>query len=157
MKLIIACLAFLVLIGIVIGMVWYFIVHLRKNQQVMKNRFIVLDNDQDLNKKDFERVLKDFSHQYKKCGYVKNEFEIAIKTRGYYTFMYGIDSETLGFNIDKICEELNEHIIKAQVYSYREYHKKYDKEKNKNFQFSYGKVSLKSSQNISTKKPEQSK
>ncbi len=128
----------LVAIGLMIGLVVYLIIRFRRKQQSFKNRYIVFDNDQTLTKKEFEKVVKDFSHEYKKCGYVKNEFEIAINTRGYYTFMYGINSEVLNFSVDDICSELNSKGIKASVYSYHDYHKKYNKEDNKNFSFSYG-------------------
>ena len=138
-------LAGIVTIALIIGIVSYLIIRFRRKRKSLKNRYLVFENDQTLSKKDFDKVLKDFSHEYKKCGYVKNEFEIAINTRGYYTFMYGINSEELNFSIDNICEELNKKGVKASVYSYYEYHKKYNKEANKNFNFSYGNESIKES------------
>ncbi len=142
----------LIFIGILCAGIAYYIVHTKKNLLIGKNRFLVLDNDQTLTKKDVEKVLKEFSHKYKECGYTSNEFEVMTKTRGHYTFMFGVNSDVSGFSVDKVNEEFNKLGIKSQVYSYREYHKKYDKAKTINFNVTYGTEHIKSSKTKTTKK-----
>lgn len=132
----------IIIFVLVIAMIIYYFIHLRTNHEVGKNKFLVIHREQEYTKEDFDGLLKDLAKKYREETYKNGDFDKSIRTRGYYTFLFGINSEVLNFNIENICEQLTLQGVNCEVMKYRVYQKFSGKTKGKIYESKYGNKEL---------------